>query len=86
MICILQLLTSFTRKIAPLLKFLTKSLKGIRHSVRIRNRPAKSYTALQSVRHHFNIYADSCVALALDGRRGDGRRKLVTRFGVIWRV
>jgi len=28
-------------------------------------RPAKSYTALQMVRHHFNIYASSCVALAL---------------------
>jgi len=27
--------------------------------------PAKSYTALQTVRHRFNIYADSCVALAL---------------------
>jgi len=28
----------------------------------------------------FNIYASSCVALALC--RGDGHRKLVTRFGV----
>jgi len=26
-------------------------------------RPAKSYTALQAVRHRFNIYADSCFAL-----------------------
>jgi len=26
---------------------------------------AKSYTALQTVRHRFNIYASSCVALAL---------------------
>jgi len=26
---------------------------------------AKSYTALQTVRHRFNIYAISCVALAL---------------------
>jgi len=26
---------------------------------------AKSYTALQSVRHRFNIYASSCVTLAL---------------------
>jgi len=25
--------------------------------------PAKSYTALQTVRHRFNIYASSCVAL-----------------------
>jgi len=38
----------------------------------------------QTVRHHFNIYAGSCVALAL--WRGDGHRKLVTRFGVIRRV
>jgi len=28
-------------------------------------RPAKSYIALQTVRHRFNIYASSCVALAL---------------------
>jgi len=42
---------------------------------------AKSYTALQTVRHRFNIYASSCVALAL--WRGDGHRQLVTRFGVI---
>jgi len=28
-------------------------------------RSAKSYTALQTVRHRFNIYASSCVALAL---------------------
>jgi len=27
--------------------------------------PAKSYTALQTVRHRFNIYAGSCVTLAL---------------------
>jgi len=27
--------------------------------------PTKSYTALQTVRHRFNIYASSCVALAL---------------------
>jgi len=26
---------------------------------------ANSYTVLQIVRHHFNIYAGSCVALAL---------------------
>jgi len=25
--------------------------------------PTKSYTVLQMVRHHFNIYAGSCVAL-----------------------
>jgi len=28
-------------------------------------RPTKSYTALQTVRHRFNIYAGSCAALAL---------------------
>jgi len=39
---------------------------------------------LQTVRHRFNIYANNCVALAL--RRGDGHRKLVTRFGVMQRV
>jgi len=42
--------------------------------------PAKSYTALQTVRHCFNIYASNCVALAL--WRRVGHRKLVTRFGV----
>jgi len=36
---------------------------------------------LQTVRHRFNIYARSCVALALC--RGDGNRQLVTRFDVI---
>jgi len=40
----------------------------------------QSYTVLQTVRHRFNIYAGSCVALAL--WRGDRHRKLVTRFGV----
>jgi len=28
-------------------------------------RPAKSYMALQTVRHRFNIYTSSCVALTL---------------------
>jgi len=42
--------------------------------------PVKSYTALQTVRQRFNIYAGSCVALAL--WRRDGHRKLVTRFGI----
>jgi len=37
----------------------------------VSQRLAKSYTALQTVRHHSNIYVGSCVALAL--RRGDGR-------------
>jgi len=31
----------------------------------VSQRPAKSYTALQTVRHRFNIYAGSYVALAL---------------------
>jgi len=44
-------------------------------------RPAKSYIALQTIRHGFNIYASSCVALAL--WCGDGHRQLVTRFGVM---
>jgi len=35
---------------------------------------------LQTVRHRFNIYKSSCVALAQ--KRGNGHRKLVTRFGV----
>jgi len=43
--------------------------------------PAKSCTALQTVRHRFNIYAGSCVALTLC--HGDRNRKLVTRFGVM---
>jgi len=42
--------------------------------------PAKSYTALQTVRHCFNIYESSYVALAL--WRGVGHRTLVTLFGV----
>jgi len=42
--------------------------------------PDKSYIALQTVRHRFNIYASSCAGLAQC--REDGRRKLVTRFGV----
>jgi len=39
---------------------------------------------LQTVCHRFNIYASNCVALSLS--RGDGHRKLVTRFCVIRRV
>jgi len=39
---------------------------------------------LQTIRHRFNIYASSCVASVL--WRGDGHRKLVTRFSVIRRV
>jgi len=39
---------------------------------------------LQMVRYRFNIYASSCVDLALC--REVGHRKLVTRFSVIWRV
>jgi len=50
----------------------------------ISQRLAKSYTALQTVCHLFNIYASSSVALAL--WRGDGYRQLVTRFGVIRRA
>jgi len=45
---------------------------------------AKSYSALETVRHRFNIYAGSCVALAL--WRGDGHRQVVTHLGVIRRV
>jgi len=57
----------------------------------IHNKPGKAckttactYTTLQTVRHRFNIYASSCVALAL--WCGVGYRTLVTRFGVIRRV
>jgi len=45
---------------------------------------AKSYIALQTIRHRFNICSSSCVALAL--WHGNGHRKLITRFGVIRRV
>jgi len=31
--------------------------------------PAKSYTALQTVRHRFKIYASSCVAFGATTRR-----------------
>jgi len=41
------------------------------------SRPAKTYTALQTVRQHFN-------SVVLTLCRGDGYRKLVTRFGAIW--
>jgi len=57
------------------------------HVIRMREvwspnaRLAKFKTALQTVRHRFNIYTSSCVALAL--WRGDGYRILVARFGVI---
>jgi len=47
-------------------------------------RLAKSYTALQTVCHHFNIYASNCVALTLWCR--DGHCKLVTHFGIIQQV
>jgi len=50
----------------------------------VSQRPAKSYTALQTVRHRFNIYASGCVTMAL--WRGDGHRKLDTRFDVIRQV
>jgi len=39
---------------------------------------------LQTGHRRFNNYASSCVTLTL--RRGVEHRKLVTRFGVIWRV
>jgi len=39
---------------------------------------------LQTVCHRFNICESGCAALVL--LRGDGLRKLVTRFGVIQRV
>jgi len=46
-------------------------------------RPAKSYTALQTVRHRrLNIYAKELCCLGAEM----GTRKLVTRFGVIRRV
>jgi len=43
-----------------------------------------AYTALQTIRNRFNIYASNCVAFAL--WRGFVHRKLFTRFGVILRV
>jgi len=49
-----------------------------RSGVRIPDRPC-----VQTVRHRFNIYASSCVALVL--WRGVGHYKLVTRF-IILRV
>jgi len=49
--------------------------KAFNHKILLNN------TALQTVCHRFNIYAGSCVALAL--WRRDGHRQLVTRFGVI---
>jgi len=46
--------------------------------------PGPANIVLQMVWHRFNNYASNCVALVL--WRGDGHRKLVTRFGVIRRV
>jgi len=43
-----------------------------------------SLTAFQTVRRRFNIYAGSCVALAL--WREDGHRQLITHFGLKQRV
>jgi len=44
----------------------------------------KSYTALQTVRHRLKTYGSSFDVSAL--WRGNGHRKLVTRFGVIRRL
>jgi len=41
--------------------------------------------AVQTIRHRFNIYASSYIASVVVCR-GDGHRKLVTRFGVIRRI
>jgi len=45
---------------------------------------AKSYTVLRMVRHCFNIYASSCIALGLWCR--GGHLKLITCFSVIRQV
>jgi len=68
-------------------KFLAERLTRVSRLLEVWNsnpEPAKSCTALQTIRHRLNIYASSCVASAL--WRGDGHRKLVIRLGVIWRV
>jgi len=38
------------------------------------SRPTKSYTALQTVRHRFNIYASSCCLAAMTRRWAPLRR------------
>jgi len=54
-------------------------------------RPAKSYIVLQTVRHRFNIYASSCVALAHDAEISTATRYTLRRNtasimkGLIWR-
>jgi len=53
------------------------SVRG-RFGVQISDRPN---LIQRCKRHRFNIYASSCVALAL--WRGDGHRQLVTCFGEI---
>jgi len=60
-------------------KKLTRELR-VREVWRSNPGPTKFYTMLQTVRHRFNIYGSSCVVSAL--WRGNGHRKLVTRFGV----
>jgi len=61
--------------------------RGLTHVPRVREvessfpKGRSNLTVLQMVRHHFNIFAGSCVALALWCR--DGHRQLVTRFGII---
>jgi len=47
-------------------------------------RPAKSYTALQTVRHRFNIYAGSCVALAPQTRYTLRRNTASIMKSLVW--
>jgi len=56
------------------------ALVSCAEELEFKSRTGQILHRLQTVRYRFNIYANSCVALAL--WRGVGPRKLVTRFGV----
>jgi len=53
----------------------------------VSQRSAKSYTALQTVRHRFNIYVGSCVALALlreNGHANSLHASASIMKGLVW--
>jgi len=72
-----------------LLYVASENVEGRTHAsyeggLEFKSQTGQIYTALQTIRHRFNVYESSCVALVL--WRGDRHRKLVTRSGIIRRV
>jgi len=76
---VMKMKTGFDSKLIA--KRLTRMTR-VREVESTNPRLVKCFTAEQTVRHRFNIYASSCATVC----RGDGHCKLVTRFGVIRRV